>query len=269
MESVFKFYSIGYAAENKPRDSRHVNVMTVEDAGALDGEVTFAPQQRELKGQDRDGKQYNVNTTQDTTVPCEWLPSGSNRFTPPDIVRNELLEVWRLGDTDQFFWRPMGLRDHLRTLETVIYAFSADPNPGDEKLDLTRCYFFEVSTHERLVTFKTSKANGEPYQYVFQLNTKAGTFLFQDDIGTRIEADSANREVRMINPDNSFLELVKKRITMKADEQIQLVCGGSTFTMKPADITTKSTRVFVDGGGTTWEQVGAGLTVSGPTYKFL
>jgi uncharacterized protein (DUF2345 family) len=73
----------------------------------------------------------------------------------------------------------------------------------------------------------------------------------------------------MINPDNSFLELVKKRITMKADEQIQLVCGGSTFTMKPADITTKSTRVFVDGGGTTWEQVGAGLTVSGPTYKFL
>lgn len=268
MESVLKFYSIGYVAENKPRNDRFVNVTSVEDAGGLDDEVTFNPQKKTLKGQDRNGKKFDVVTTQDNTIPCEWLPCGSNRATPPDVVRTELVEIWRLGDTDQFFWRIMGLRDHLRTLETVIYAFSATPDHVDGPLDLTRCYFFEVSTHERLVTFQTSKANGEPYAYTFQLNTKEGTFLFQDDIGTRVEADSKNHEVRMINPDMSLFEMVRKKITIKADEQIQMICGDSIYTMKPGEVTTKSARVFVDGGGTTWEQVGAGLTVNGAKYTF-
>ena len=44
MDSVFRLYSIGYVAENKPRNDRFVNVLAVEDTGGIDGEVTFNPQ---------------------------------------------------------------------------------------------------------------------------------------------------------------------------------------------------------------------------------
>ncbi|ARV77335.1 baseplate assembly protein [Pseudomonas phage Noxifer] len=268
MESVFKLYSIGYVAENKPRTDRHVNVMAVEDAGATDGEVTFNPQKETLKGTDKDGKQYDVVTTTDSTLNCEWLPSGSNRFTPPDVVRGELVEIFRMGDTDQYYWRCMGLRDNLRTLETVIYAFSATPTAGTGPLDLTRCYYLEISTHEGLVTFSTAQANGEPFLFTTQFNTKEGTFLLTDDIDNSFFLDCKERWWKMMNADGAFMEINKKKIAMKADEEISMTCGESTYVMKPADISMKSTRVHVDGGGTTWEQVGAGLTVSGPKYTF-
>jgi hypothetical protein len=268
MESVFKLYSIGYVGENKPRTDRFVNVLPVEDAGGTDGEVTFNPQKETLKGTDKDGKQYDVTSTTDSTINCEWLPSGSNRFTPPDVVRGELVEIFRLGDTDQYYWRCMGLRDNLRTLETVIFAFSGSPTAGTGPLNLERCYFFELSTHEGLVTFSTAMANGEPFLFTTQYNTKEGTFLLTDDIANSFFLNCKERWWKMANADGSFMEINKKKIMMSADEEIVFKCGGSTHTMKPAEIAMKSTRVYVDGGGTTWEQVGAGLTVSGPKYTF-
>lgn len=268
MESVFKLYSIGYVAENKPRTERHVNVMTVEDAGATDGEVTFNPQKEIIKGVDKDGKQYDVTSTSDTTLSCEWLPSGTNRFTPPDVVRGELVEVYRMGDTDQYYWRCMGLRDNLRTLETVIFAFSATPTAGTGPLDLSRCYYFEVSTHEGLITFSTAQANGEPFLFTTQYNTKEGSFLLTDDINNSFFLDCKERWWKMINADGAFMEINKKKIALEAAEEISFTVGGTKQVLKPAEITLKSTRVFVDGGGTTWEQVGAGLNVSGPKYTF-
>lgn len=269
MDSVFRLYSIGYVAENKPRNDRFVNVLAVEDTGGIDGEVTFNPQKETLTGTTKEGKQYEVVSTTDSTLSCEWLPSGTNRFTPPDVVRGELVEIYRLAETDQYFWRCMGLRDNLRTLETVIFAFSASPMASTGPLNLERCYFLEISTHEGLVTFSSAQANGEPFLFTTQYNTKLGTFLLTDDINNSFWLDCKERFWKMINADGSFMEINKKKIAMKADEEISLTCGGSTYVMKPEDISMKSARVFVDGGGTTWEQVGTGLTVSGAHYAFL
>lgn len=269
MESIFKLYSIGYVAENKPRTDRFVNVLPVEDAGATDGEITFKPQTEIIKGQDSNGKLYDVTITSDVTINCEWLPEGTNRFTPPDVVRGELVEIYRLGDTKQYYWRCMGLRDNLRTLETVIFAFSATPSFAGEVLDLNRCYFLEVSTHDKLVTFRTSKANGEPFVYTAQFNTKEGWFAMCDDIGNQFEMVSKERILKMINADSSFLDINKKIITMKADQMIKFICGGSTMTMTPGEINSKTNRWFVDGGGTTWEQIGAGVTVTTPAFDIV
>lgn len=269
MENQFKLYSIGWVAENKPRGDRFVNVVSVVDSSWLDGEVTFNPQQQRLKGQDAEGNQYEVVTTMDNTLNCEWLPSGTNRLTPPDVVRGELVEIYRLGDSEQFYWRTMGLRDNLRSLETVIIAFSATPSLEGKPLSLDHCYFLEISTHDKLVTFSTSKANGEPFVYTMQFNTDIGQFILNDDIGNQFELISKERILKMFNADGSFFDINKKKITLKADEQIQFICGNSTTTMKPGEVTTKTPRYFVDGGGTTWEQVGAGITVTTPAFDII
>lgn len=269
MDSVFRLYSIGYAAENKPRNERFLNVIATEVSGGTDGEVTFNPEELRLAGTDRDGNTYEVASTVDATINCEWLPASSNRLTPPDIMRSELVEIWRLGDTDQFYWRCMGLRDNLRTLETVIYAFSASKSTQKTPLALDRCYFLEISTHDKLVTFSTSMANGEPYRYTAQFNTGIGQFILNDDLGNQFEMISRERILKMFNADGSFLDINKKRITLNADEQIQLICKGSTLTMNPTEILHKTQRWFVDAAGTTWNQVGAGVEVTTPAFDII
>lgn len=269
MESIFKLYSIGLVAENKPRDDRFVNVVLVEDSAGLDGEITFNPQEQRLKGQDKDGNQYEVVTTMDVTLNCEWLPSGTNRLTPPDVVRGELVEVYRLGDTDQYYWRTMGLRDNLRSLETVIIAFSATPSLEGKPLSLDRCYFLEVSTHDKLVTFSTAKANGEPFVYTAQFNTAEGQFILNDDIGNQFELISKERILKMFNVDGSFIDINKKKITISADEQISLICGGTTTVMKPESIVSTTPKFNVVTSGSEWVQVGAGITAMVPSFDII
>lgn len=269
MESIFKLYSIGLVAENKPRNDRFVNVVLVEDSAGLDGEITFNPQEHRVKGRDKDGNPYEVVTTMDVSLNCEWLPSGTNRITPPDVVRGELVEVFRLGDTDQYYWRTMGLRDNLRTLETVIFAFSATPSFEGKPLSLDRCYFLEVSTHDKLVTFSTAKANGEPFVYTAQFNTAEGQFILNDDIGNQFELLSRERILKLFNADGSFVDINKKKITINADEQIQFICGGTTTVMQPDSIASKTTTHKVTTGGSVWTQVGGGITAVTPAFDII
>jgi len=234
MASVFHFYSLGIVVENKPRSDNHVNVAPIETNPAYDGEVTLNPMQEISEGIDAYGKAYSVKTTSDVSLPCIWLPCGANRVTAPDVRRGMQVEIWRLGDTDDYYWRFMGLDSHLMTLETVIYAWSATPNAGGGAIDVSNCYFFEISTHEGLVTFQNSKANGEPFQYTMQLNTKRGELTITDDIGNALEFDSKENMIKASNPDGSSVELSKKVVSLIGPEKVRFQSGGTTFEMSPS-----------------------------------
>lgn len=240
MDSQLKMVSIGYVAENKTLKSRRVNCFAVEDAAALDGEATFNPQEQTLQGTDSTGKQYDVKATQDASYDCEWFPGASNRVTPPDVRRGELVEIWRLGETDQYYWKCMGLRDNLRVLETVIYAFNASPVEGGKGVDITKCYFVEFSAHNKSITLGTSKANGEPFGYTMQFNTGEGAWFIQDDVGNTFELDSSDNRLQMINADGSFVKVERKVVDIKGDEMIRLTSGDSVLTLKPGTATLKS-----------------------------
>jgi hypothetical protein len=247
MSSQFQLFSIGYVAENKAPGTRHVNCIPVEDAPGFDGEITFAPSDQILKGMDSEGNQYQVKVTTDVSVQAEWLPNGTNRVTPPDVQRGELVELFRMGDTDQIYWRCMGLRDNLRRLETVVYAFNASPeNSNTNGVNFSNCYFFEISGHNRHITLGTSQANGEPFAYTFQFNTGEGAVNLIDNIGNQIELDSRDRRLQLKNADGSFVKVEKKVITTKADEKIEFECGGSRYTMTPAQIKLKTAAYVVE-----------------------
>lgn len=248
--SLFEFYSIGIAAENKPTDTRILNCSPIQQLAALDGELTFNPQDILSVGHDSDGNRYEVKATLDVTISTEWLPRSSNRLTPPDIRRGELVEIYRLADTDQFFWVPMGLKDDLRRLETVIYAFNANPNLENTGSTYDNHYFLEISTHRKLVTFSTSKVNGEPFRYTVQFNTGEGLITLADDTGNYVQLDSQEHSIRAENVEESHVLIDKNRILLQngkgsyldinentigiqAAEEITLTVGGTKVALTP------------------------------------
>ena len=213
-------YSIGIAAENKPLDTRFLNVTPIELLSALDGEIKYDPQTSVVKGKDSMGNEYEIKTTLDNCLTAEWLPGMSNRVTPPDIRRGEFIELFRLADSDKFYWRCMGIRDDLRRLETAIYAFNGTPSETEAGIDYNTCYFFEVSTHKKLVTLSTSQANGEPFRYTFQFNTDEGHVLLTDDVGNHIKLDSTNTNIHLENIEGTVVELNKKDINFYAPNDV-------------------------------------------------
>ncbi len=257
--SAIKSFGIGVVAKPKDMGSSFIEVYPEEAFPTVDGELNYNPNISIDIGVDSDGNRYEVKTNIDVTITAEWLPASSNRVTPPDMQRGELVEIFRLSDTDTYFWRSLGLRDNLRRLETVIYAFSANPKPNS-KLDMNSCYFFEISTHKKLVTFRTSNVNGEVTIYTFQLNPGEGIAGLTDDLGSYFEINTLEKMITLKNADTSEVVIDKDIIRAKnrtgsrvildgstinaeADSLIGIKCGASEIRLTPAEITLTSPRI--------------------------
>lgn len=244
--SKFVLVSIGTAKENKPRASTNLNVLMNEKAMATDGEIKFNPIETVREYQDTDGATHQVKTVAERSVPCEWLPSEDNRATPPDIMRNELVEVWRLGDSDKYYWRSMALKNGLRALESVVYTWNASPNPGGGGVDFNTCYYQAVSAHDGHMTWGTSKANKEPFAYTMQFNTKVGEYTVTDDINNEIEIVSRDNKIQQKNADGTFHKIERNTIELSAAESITMTVGATVYKLTPDAITATTTNHTTD-----------------------
>lgn len=230
--SQLKIYSLGIVAANKALTSRDVSITPVEDTPMVNGEITDDVTKYKADAADSDGKAYSVELDTTNTVTATWLPLGSsNRMTAPDVRRGETVVLYRFADSDKFWWTTLKDDMNLRKLETVIYAFSGTKDEN-AKSTSENCYFLEVSTHQKLVHFHTSKANGEPFMYDIQINTKDGFIQIQDDANNFFRFDSKERQLEMVNSDNSRIEINKTNIFIESTDLIA---------MKSKNITQEST----------------------------
>jgi predicted small secreted protein len=248
--SMFKPYSLGVVAENKDLKGKSLKVSPVETLPFMDGEVSSTPTPAQYKGVDEAGQVYQGKTITDNVLVATWLPDGSNRTTAPNMRRGERVMLYQIDGVDKYYWKELGLDDHLRKLETVIYAFSGNPNEGSDELNPETCYFLEISTHMKKVTFQTSKANGEPFSYKFEFDTATGNVELDDDIGNKIHLDSTNHYLEFKNVEGSWIELDKndiritapKKIHVKAGSEILFECGATTLSLKPGGTTLKTPK---------------------------
>jgi hypothetical protein len=246
IQSSLKLFSIGYVTQNKAYDSRIIQALPVESASATDGEVTHNPMEEILKGIDAQGNAYEVKATATRDLECEWYPFDDNRVTPPDVRRGELVEIYRLGNSTKYFWRCMNMRNGLRTLEHVVKAYGAKPSAGGAGVDLNSCYTTIISPLNGYINLQTTMANGEPYAYTVQINTKEGFVAITDDAGNYFELNSTESRLMLQNVDKSYIKVEKQWIDMKADKYIKMTCGDSTFEMKPTSIDTKTVTTTID-----------------------
>lgn len=225
--SKMKLFSIGIAAENKKLDSHELRVVPIEVLPMGDGDIVDSITETDVTAEDASEKEYTVKIKQRSALKATWIPvHGSNRTTSPNVRRGERLLIWQYGDTDKYYWSPTGLDDDLRRLETVIYAWSAtkeeyaDLKPGDNM------YSLEVSTHGKHITLHTTQADGEPFEYTIQLDTKNGKFLIADNDNNSIHLDSAERIITAKNRDKTEVTLDKKTIYAYSKDLIQFHCDG-------------------------------------------
>lgn len=253
-QSVFHKYSIGVVAEHLVLGSREILVVPIEQTPHLDGILKSNPQIINTTGLDADGNQYQVNAMTDNTVTATWLPDDANRVTPPDVRRNTRVQLYRMGDSDSFYWRDLGLDGDLKRLETHVIAWNNNPDDkASDSLDMDSAWFLEISTHTGIATFHTNKSNGEPFAYTIQLNARAGQFMFADDDengGNTLSLDSVAKHLQAklstgteFNLDaNNIYGFAPDSITFKATNNINMVC--KAFDLKAEKSFSCETETF-------------------------
>lgn len=257
--SKFEFYSWAIAAQNKHLDTDELYATPIEVTPYMDGELDARIEDVEGSGEDHNEEAYTVVVKKDNAVLATWLPMhNTNRRTSPDVRRGERIMLYRMADSDRFYWVSLGMDDYLRRLETVIYTWSATDREEDDATDPEFCYSLEVCTHTRQVTFRTvkgidhgGKGTTEPFAYTLQFNTDYGSVVLTDDAGNYFQLDSPETCLTFENKDGTYTHWDKKdihmyapnEITMKAENRIFMECGNSTIEMTPSNITQISPQI--------------------------
>jgi hypothetical protein len=196
----------------------------------------------EATGTNTQGQTYSDAVDTSNTVQAEWMPLGSNRVTPPDVRAGERVMLWRMGDSDKYYWVMMMDDLNLRKLETVVYAWNGSPNQSDGTTASTS-YFFEVSTHNKMMHLHTSNSNGEVCQFDVQINGGQGVIQMQDDIGNFFFMDAVNRILQMQTADGTILQLNQKSMTITIPETWTVMAKNGKFVFQETfDITSPVTN---------------------------
>ena len=116
-----------------------------------------------------------------------------------------------------------------------MYAFSGTKDENIVELNPDNSYVLEISTHEGRVRLTTSKANGEPFAYSLELDTKNGRLEFKDDVGNEILLNSEDKRVKLVNGAGSLVDVVDKAISLLASDSISVKTKQFTVT---APVTT-------------------------------
>lgn len=261
-------YSLGMVAENKARDTKIVECWPIELMPDIEGELNTQTTPITSSGVDSDGELYQVTVKRGDSIPCEWL-GRTNCPLAPDVRRGEEVTIYRLGDSNKFYWVSNGRDDNLRRLETQRYEWNAfsgneDITPGQENT-----YSIEVSSHEQHITLHTSMANGEKAGFTTQYNMAEGTFTLEDEKGNYLFLDSVNTIWELRNKDESFLLMDKTNITMRSKDTIHLettdfslkadtvLIDCVTYTMNATDATTTVTN---------WNLIAENITEMATSY---
>ncbi|MBE0438319.1 MAG: hypothetical protein IBX57_00935 [Gammaproteobacteria bacterium] len=243
-ESKLKFYSMGIVSQNKLLDSDTVYIYPIEMVPFADGDLKAMEQEVIGAGVDKNNIPYQIAVNVDSSVEADWLRLGNtNRRTSPDVRRGERVLLYRYSNSEKLYWESWGADDHLRKLETVIYTWSATRDENADSTKPENSYSLEVCTHTKQVTFRTSKADGEPFAYTMQFNTEYGAVVLQDDDDNYFEFDSTERRFTFKNRDEAHFIIDKEDmdiylpndLNITADNNVNATVGNN-LTLKVGEI---------------------------------
>lgn len=266
------YLGIGIVAENKPRDTDIVEVWPLEIIPEFNDDVTPATEDYVVTAVDCLHQPYKVTLKRGATIPCTWIRE-TNRKTSPDVRRGERVEIYRVGDSEQYYWRSCGRDDHLRRLETIIITASDIPVNDNSELDDTNTWSIELNTHEGHLTIRTTMSNGEVAAWTIQADGADGKFTVEDQKGNHVFIDSPNDHIQLKNAAESFLELNKKNITAECLETFRLKCKDAVIDTQTTKWTNAKSWALdtdtytVNAGATAELKAGSTVTISGSVVK--
>lgn len=281
--SVFKMVGVGVVANNPAILSKEIEVTPTEWLPMHDGEMVSNGAKMTHKTKDVDGNETQGMILTDQIVKATWLPGGSNRLSAPNVRRGVHVELWATADADKYYWKTMGLDDHLHKLETIIIGISNTTDEAVTDLKPEHMYWIEFSTHTKRLAFCTSKSNGEPYQHELWIDTEEGEFMYTDDIGNLINVKSKVNLIHAQNAKGTFIKLdqkdikmfapqdmlvdIKRNIDVKAGKNIKMVAGVDIDAEAKQNIRMKGgVLASIDGGGSKMTLTSGGTTLKTPKF---
>lgn len=223
-QSGLRIYSLGIVANNKEMGSNTIEVVPIETTPFMDGEIASMPYDAEASGKDAQGNSFNVKVTADQAIQAHWIrQQASNRITAPDVRRGMRVLIWQFADDNKYYWTDAGMDSHMMKLETVVFQISATKDEDADSTAVENSYYLEMSSHNKMITLGTSKANEEFCGYVVQMNLAEGRIVITDDIGNDITLDSKETIISAENAEGTIFALEKRNIVGYAPDHINLV----------------------------------------------
>lgn len=251
--SMYRLYSMGIVAANKEIGSHTARVTPIELTNMSDGELDDVDRTLSGSGVDGLGQNFVVEVNASTAISCQWLPFSSNRVTPPDLRRGERVFIWQFADENKWWWTTTGLDEHLRRLETVVFAVSneSDPEKDIDKLTPDNSYYVEFNTHTKHITLATNKNDNEPFAFTFQFNTKNGIVTLADDDNNFFEFNSRDVIMTFQNKFNTVVQLDNETINLFSNKDINLRTDtmnvtATTINYTAKTINTKATDIITE-----------------------
>ena len=254
-----KFFGLFKVVEDKAEDSFDIKVSPVSYIPDLKGDLNKNKEQ--VVGiVDMENQHSSISTTSSNFITATWLPEGEqNRISAPDVVVGDVVEIYSVRGTDEYYWKVFSHNTSLRKREKVLIWLS---NKGAAKSGSEAdAYYLLWDTRNKVVHFHTSDNDGEACTYDVLFNTLSGLFSLKDNLQNEIKLDSVKGKLdsTILNEYNVFTKKVNfycedfnveasKSITMKSpsivDESSNRVISTGTFNLK---VTSSS---VIDGGGT-------------------
>ena len=221
-ESKLRIYSLGIVVYDKPRDTKIIDVLPVEEISNIDGKLTDYKPKYNVQLPDVAKVNRKSKIEGQSYIEAHWLPlSQSNRHTAPDVIANETVLLYRYADSEKYYWDTLFIEPNIRRLETVLHMFG-NLKAALTEWDKSSSYWSEVSTHDKHIHVKTTKSDGEPFEYDIKLDTGAGTFELFDDIGNLLKLYSNDHRWFIINATGSYFDIVEDVILGYAETLICL-----------------------------------------------
>ena len=264
---------LGRAAEDLTLTGTELKVIIPElTPSALSGTFAAGTTESKVELKNLTGGTITASPTSANHIIAVW-EGTSNMAYPPSIKKGEMVEVIKYGDSDRYYWNEKGRDRNLRQLDRFRLETSASPNLNEAKND-SNTYFIELNGISGSFTIKTSKANGEPFAYVIQIDAKKGTVLISDDAGdtpNRIFLDSGANGgtpcVQLNNSKNSTISLLGEDIIISAPRDIML--NAARQIVSTTAVATLNWDIGVIKGTTLGIESSESVVVKSPTVCFL
>lgn len=220
--SILRPYAVGRAATNLQVGQTELMVIPLEKLPFIDGEVTDHVTQVEFDGVDAKGNHYAGNVNASNAIRATWFSRDGFLKFPGLVRRGERVQIWRNGETDQYYWELLGLDNDLRRKDILLLVISSTENEQEGKLDNTNSVVIEINTVDRHLTLSTPKNRDELCAYMMQLNYGLGEFSFSDDVGNSVVLKSRDEFIQFINKSRSLVKMEKEDITMESNNSVNI-----------------------------------------------
>ena len=218
-ESMLRPISIGYVAANKLRNTPEVEIILAEYNPFADGEVVDGIEILTIDGVTPTGDAQSFKVQVSNTIRATWLGDGTQRISAPDVRRGERVEVLQYSNIDKFYWRIISEPGiNTRKKETIIEAVSNTTDEKQTELTPENSWYKEFSTHDKRITLKTNKSDGERWAYTIQLDAKAGNMVFADDTGMYVQVNSEEESIELGTTSGGLVKLVKRVLEFDVDD---------------------------------------------------